>query len=830
MDSVQVATDSYTEVLAYHDGSTLLEFTQAINPPVHDVTDVELVAYDLPCRKETIDSSNDSIDFSVGPFISQCHVLAHGKGYDMFNPPNLHLTHFRSYVGKHNERIPSDHQSPGWYPPFGVRNCSGLGLTHVTDGAMSPAVDHRVWHESVSQKPLISKLDTLQMCASITDTSIASVDVYMRGSHFDVASTRVTVDKPFEYPYSIYISQENGTPAYLFNDVIKIYRAFYRYEASGSNDISFLGTQIAMEINYSLGWDVRHELNDNLCPEDSESRWHPDNRGQFLQIAGTWDQDPRQTPRYMCVFQSYGNVSSPRFSFVDTLNQSFHLGKRLNGAVPPPVAWDNKVRHSNGDVQASTGYREHFISGSTEADGTLPVVGASHRQACITTLWGLLGFISPISTKHVLPGGGGTIPNFPLPGRGNTVVKGFQSLVNAVSNLQAYYKMYKTRTAASLQLDILRCTARLRHGVYSIGTVMEQSYKRPAQNSVANKPSRHIHTRQASDGLIKEVQDQMNIAIQGYRIARELGNTSDMASSYDGSAWRLHVPHLGQQGSPHVIVVSLENNDIEQPDKVQSHANLRTNQSRKSRVRISLSDMYSGARPQADKNNLTLTLLFESGPNAARSAGSMLGFENKDRKDSAFTVFAPTDLSATTPSYGPFVPYTVYGIQAHSRWDTGVKSKACVHEFGINTRQYEKLAVAMVAGRTEFANNPSNADGSVQSFINETTRLSGFNRPTEVGTDTTKASVFTEAALTPAINPFVRPIMQDNPNVPVFRAIDWGARKMRLDRRTSVERIYIRGLDGRSGQVWPCNASESAFVMIRLHHSRESKDMFRRQT
>ena len=809
--TVQVDTDNYTDVLAYNNGSMLLEFEQVLDPPVESVTDVELIAYDLPCQKDTVDASNDCIDFQVGPFIAQCAITDSGLGYDMFNPPNIHVTHHRSFNTSDTESN-GDVGTPGWYPPFAARSISGIRIVHAEQGDMSPVVSDTVWNASISQKPLINAEDSFRMGCHVENTKLsgASMHIYSRGTVLEASKCRCVVDKPFEYPYSLYISTGDS---FLFTDMIKIYRAFYRYEMSGANDIKILGRQVAMEINYALGWDVRYELNDGLCPEDSTHRWKVEHRGQSLHIAGTWQQDPRWAPRYMCLFQAH-ETEEHRFFFVDTQDKYFELGKVLNGAVPPPLQWADKTYHNNDEVSSSE-YTQHFVTGAVNG----------HGQTCITTLWGLLGFISPVQAKKALPAPF-AIVGLQLPGV-QANVKGYTSLINASTNLQAYFNMYLTRKKATLSLSVLKCTARLRHGVYSVGSVMEQSHRLPAANG-SEHHSTHIQTRQAADGLIKEVQDQMNIAYQGYRIERPLGNTSDIVESHEGREWRLHVPHMGQEKSPHMFCVSLENSDIQQPFQNQSGTNLRSNQVRRTRIRIVMSEMYNAMRPEDNKHNMTMSLLFKTGPNASRSAGSMLGFERADYTDEKFVVFRPVDLGS---SYAPQTASSVmYGIQAPSRWDTGLKSKACVIEMGINSKLYNPVAVAMVAGRNDFATQASNGDGSTQTFINESLRLSGFNRHAEIGADTSKLSMFSDARALSVIAPFMRHVHQDNPNTPVFRGIDWGAKKMSLDKRNYVERLCIRAVDGQTGDVWKCNASEPVFLMFRLHHSRESKDSFRRQS
>ena len=62
MPPIQSTNDEYTDVVLHHDGTTSLEFEHILDPPVEHVTAMQLIAYDLPSRKQTVDSSNaDSI-------------------------------------------------------------------------------------------------------------------------------------------------------------------------------------------------------------------------------------------------------------------------------------------------------------------------------------------------------------------------------------------------------------------------------------------------------------------------------------------------------------------------------------------------------------------------------------------------------------------------------------------------------------------------------------------------------------------------------------------------------------------------------------------------
>lgn len=831
MPPVQVQHDDFTDVLMHHDGTSTLEFEHKLDPPVDSVNAAEVIAYDIPCRKETVDASNDSIDFSIGPYISECVVTHGGSGYDMFNPPNLHVTHYRSFASDNEENAAVG--ASGWYPPYAQRSVSGIHVSHRVYGDISPPITDPLWNASLSQKPLIGRKDLLQIASTVKDHSVARLDVCSRSSFIDASDSRIIIDAPFEYPYSIFITLRSANAqndvAHVFTDMIKIYRAFHKYETAGIDNIDVLSSQIAMEINYAIGWDVTGQLNDGHFPEDTNLRWKPRQwahvSGSPLNAVGPWPEDPRTDPRYMCIYKDIDG-QGPKFLFIDTKGEWFNLTKQeTDGSYPQPLQWAERTLHSNGEVTFTGQYQAHFLGSGQVEDA----FATNDRQACITTLWGILAFADEDSTTRTVPSTVQTFENFTLPGGSRRTVTGFKSVLNTRNVLQKYYSMYSSRSAARATLGVMKLHAKLRHGVYSIGSIIHQNYKR--SGTLDNVPSRHVHVRQAADGLLKEIQDQMNIAYQGYRIQLPLGNTDDIVTSYEGKSHRLHVPHLDNV-SPHAIVVSLENADIEDPSANQSQVNLRTNQHRKTRVRICLSDTYSAPRAS---NNRTLQLLFASGQNSKNSLASMLGFERRDYTDRMFTHFVPivvgTNDVTAGPSYGSLVQEYMYGIQASSVYDTSVNSKACVIEMGMNAKvNYEGVAVAMVAGRTDHATQTCNTDGSVQSYIHEVCRLSGFNRPNEIQADTSKESVFTENRLMPVVSPFVYPASQNSLNTPVFRASDWGTKRVKLKQRAHVKKICIRGLDARTGDPWSCNSAETSLFMIRLHHPQESKDMYRMQS
>ena len=87
----------------------------------------------------------------------------------------------------------------------------------------------------------------------------------------------------------------------------------------------------------------------------------------------------------------------------------------------------------------------------------------------------------------------------------------------------------------------------------------------------------------------------------------------------------------------------------------------------------------------------------------------------------------------------------------------------------------------MVAGRTDHANTTCNTDGSVQSYLNEQQRLSGFNRYLEIESDPTHSTLFAEPSVGAAVAPYIKPVSQNNLNTPVFRSVDWGVRPVTLD-------------------------------------------------
>ena len=866
---IEVSED-YTDVLCHGTGVTELRFASPLTRVVKDVSKAELIAYDLPCRKNTVDTSNDSLDFEVGPQVGRVFVTDPGYGYDKFNPPNLHVVNYRSFDMSDKE-FPAPKGSEAYFPPWNDRSISGIQIEQ--QGYASPFITPEKY-EAAGVNDQSALVDQIAFGCDVSNKQLALTTIegevsntpaelcYMVRSASDIKpNATLFVDKPFDYPYHLHLSrsvvstqsvstsevyQVNDDGVYpnqntkavteivdgdftieaprLFSDKIKLYRAFFRYQqyinSSGSTNIDVLGTQIEMEINYVLGWDVRtkedlseqEDMNDGHFAFDNEYRWKTEHQHTLVTKVGTWVSPTDSeilTPRYQVRYHN------SNFSFVDLLNEPFSLAGNFDAA---PLLSQKKKVYSNGFLDMDPNENgELYLSKFLSFGGVYP---------CVTTLFGVLGFSVKNETPQV-----SSVVNYTHFGGSESMLFGYTSQRDARSVLNEYFEMYLNARAATLNLSVHKCTAKLRHGVYAIGNVLHQNYRRKSVNNAALHPSYEINVRQAGDGLIKEVQDQMNLAFHGPGISVAVGDLNNVVQARNNRKAALHYPIVNEETieqstsifadrkSPHMFVVSLEDADIYDGTRLQTSVNLQSNQNRKTRIRISFSQMYD----QAVTKKISLKLLNQSGPSATRSVSSMLGFTSHDLSEQQFVSYIPDAIheqASDDPNYATTsTPVYTYGIQAQSTFDTSVRSKSCRIEVGINQNSsYAPLATAMVAGRTDNANITCNTDGSVQSFLNEQQRLLGFNRHQEFTSDSTRASMFAEPQMASVISSYIRPVSQTNANTPVFRAIDWGVRPIVLEKRYNVSALFFQVKDGRNDILWPCNASETAFFMLRLHH------------
>jgi len=843
------ASENYTDVLCHGTGVTQLEFSNPIPRLVKRVSKAELIAYDIPCRKNTVDASNDRLDFEVGPEIGRVFVTDAGQGYDRFNPPTLHVVNYRSVITGEKEKV-GPRNSRSYYPPWNNRSVSGIKIRQrnyaspsVNPDLQTAAVKYN--EAGVEYEP--QQVDRISFGCDINNTHLAFTDAqgnvttqkatqcYMvRSASLMDEKAVIEVDRPFDYPYHLHLCRNvvstatttDGTTTEIiagqfakdkpriFSDKIKLYRAFYRYEQyvlEHGENIDVLGTQIAMEINYVLGWDVRHNalneqdnLNDGHFPDDDEYRWHPEFQATCLTKIGEWTESLRYQVRY----------HNSNFMFVDLFNEPFSLGSSFeSGALIEQKKYVFTTGFLNMDADQRGLYLEQFLC----FGGLYP---------CVTTLFGILGF----ATQSHVPALSDNISYTMFSGATATLY-GYASEKSGREVLKVHYNMYRSARPAILRPSVHKCTAHIRHGVYAIGNVLQQSYRRSAQNNSEAKPSYEINVRQAADGLLKEIQDQMNLAFHGPGLAVAVGDVNNIVKAHEMRQHALHYPLMNGSSfsntatifdgrlSPHKFVVTLEDADVYDGEQPQSATNLRSNQNRKTRVRISFSEQHN----QPLKYRTTLRLLNRTGPNSSRSITSMLGFSTQDITDQQFMCYVSQANNANPdadPNYANLtVPRYMYGVQAQSTFDTAVRSKSCRIEIGINQNSsFTPLAVAMVAGRTDHANTTCNTDGSVQSYLNEQQRLSGFNRYLEIESDPTRSTVFAEPSVGAAVAPYIKPVSQNNLNTPVFRSVDWGVRPVTLDRRYNVTELFFRVLDGRHSLLWPCNASETTLFFVRLHH------------
>lgn len=873
-------SDDYTDLLIHNTGSTKIQFSNETEQPIDDVSKVELIAYDIPCRKNTVDATNDSLDFEVGPYVFTAAVADPGYGYDMWNAPQMHVTSYRSTIPEENI-VDND---------WNNRSVNGMYVNSDREGVSIVASSTQLAQEGLEQTG--NQQDSLQMgCELDLNGSVSHVYV-VRPSTYIRASNSVYVDMPFDYPYAIHISDSNefklNSPR-MYTDVVKLYRAFDTFVRSGSADIHDLGFEIAWEINHALGWDVTpqslaeynalgptvaflasyYDASGNVqykYTDASDARWSAKSRNMALtHIKYTPNFVRDNSNRYQCKYEPTIGFQLYR---VDSASAQKHF--RIT-----PQLFDGLVSYESGIVQfAKKTFLEHsrvafqapnsvYMHNDGKDDPFVSSYLASALKAngfaCVTTLMGILGFAprdTMPSSMHDQMTNDRRLKTVLMPNGTVEVKHAYQTIDDNIQNMWAYLQKFRSRRRATIMVSTLKATARLRHGVYSIGTVLHQNFRH--EGSTAMTASREIYIRQAGDGLIKELQDQMNMAYFGSWIQRKVYDASSHAwSSYEGPdhgrRFALHYPHQLEPSSaiypdtPHMFAVSLEDADVYNGISTQTASNMRSNQNRKTRVRISfvgqrfiadgqrldtgLSYTYTGKNDDAAliPTRLTLTLRNGTGPSTSRSIANMLGFESTDVSDEQFVEWYPTP-NTQPPANPDYMVYTLprytYGCQAPSVYDTQVRTKACVIKIGLNQGEsFKPLAVAMVAGRTDHANITCNTDGSVQSFLTETNRMSGFNRASEVASDNTKRTLFVDPKVSPIVSSFIRPPSQDNLNTLVFRAIDWGARVFTLDRRYTVKEIHIQLRDGKTNELWPANASETCFVLLRLHHPRKERNM-----
>lgn len=463
MSAIDVESDDYSDVLCHHSGGMKLLFSNKLRRTIEGVNKVEVIAYDMPCRRSTIDSSNDCFDFVIGPYIFEAHITNQGFGYDPYNPPDLHTFHYRSNNPEENYRESNANEgSKEWFPPWKSRSISGMSITDMNGTPMSKMLKPAAYASFIGQPPIELKGDTLQIFSTVSNNRLDTSNnnrmlLTADGSTVKVEGSEFTIDALYEYPYSIFIQHTAGPFRCAYNDIIKIYRAFYRYSQLLVPSIDSLATQIEMEINYALGWNVADpasRMDDNLF-KDSTYRWKPEHNGirsSAYQVVGTWGAHEKGIPKYQCRYYNR------RFHLVDTKNEPFTLGVCINDKVQ--TIFEHNRTKFRGDIDKS-------------------MVSGGGNLACVTTLWGLLGFREGRSASM-------EYTNFV----GNTsTLHGYVSTEDMHVSLHQHYDLYKKRKAATGRVQSLHCTARLRHGVYPIGSVLQQKFKRKAANGSSDNAS-----------------------------------------------------------------------------------------------------------------------------------------------------------------------------------------------------------------------------------------------------------------------------------------------------------------------------------------------------
>ena len=687
MNTQQLSVSAkYKDILVSNEGSRSIDFVSELDPPVSDVSAIELLSYSVGTSSSNIEPNNNRVRFEIGPNVAEFEVADSGFGYDTYNSPNLFINGYRQSLSEYD---------------VSIRSIGGVILR--TDGnIVSPNIPSQNYDNCNLAREEHKKDDLKFYMVVDAKTKIERVVVISNASDIPLSSCTIEVEKPFDFPYAIHICKAgtfNPTSPRLWCDTINIKNAFVRYVASPTAlDIDILGEYIAEEVNRSLGWTIK--------------------RGEVprkLATYGYWGGDG--TVRYQCRYLN------DQFFLVDLQNEGFTLGDE--NCMP--------LNMGEGGFPKMTAF-----------GGLYP---------CATTIWHILAFAK--ENKTILPGCASNVKYTTFDTQIEVELWGYQSAHSARVSLVNSLNFFKAARAAVLKPRLRNCTAVLRPGYYSIGTVK-------ANDEII---------RQAGDGLLKELQDQMNIAYfvlgngKNDSVNRSVG---DVNNPNETDKFALHRPRLltdvGHGGSPHHFLVTLEDANIYDGILPQSSTNIRTNQQRKTRVRVSF----------AVPGIQTLRFL-QLGPL------TMLGFTNETLASSLFTIYR-----------GHSVPIKLQAIQASSNYDLSVRQKVLKVQFGMNSQALNDLALIAVAGRPDFAGAPITTDGSEADYNDELEHAKGT---LPLSKNITRDSGSTRLA-------------------PMFRGLDFGARRIDLEsKQRNVAALRIRIAN------WYMHSSEAVHFILRLHHS-----------
>jgi len=577
--------DEYTDVICHGGGITDGLFHCITEDSVQNVVSAELIAYSVPPLKRTVASHNNSLDFDVGPYVESAVVEDTGNGYDIWNPPSLNLTSYRSARQNVIEYLaPMGHEA--YYPPWDNRSVTGIKIRGKT-GYVSPSASSQSYSDAGATTDDVDFVDNLAILLNVTNSgSISSSEIVRRSNRLNMKDATINVDRPQHYPYCIHIAKSvNGdmteNSARVWNDSIKIYRAMYRYQKwceNNTGDIDVLANQIAMEINHALGWDVRSiatltpYLNDGMFPYDDDYRWKvPDEPGRY----GTWSD---VNPRYQCRYYE------KCFFIVDTQNEPFNMGTNVQAA---PLAVAPRERG---------GLKSSYLNSMLTDGGLYP---------CVTSIWGILGLAAklgtPVATNNVkYTHYDGTIQT----------LWGYTSSVDVRTTLHGMYNTYLFGSAANIRLGVRSCTALVRSGSYTI------------------------------EELTKEVQDQMNIAyytIENHYTLRDPVQDNDS----------FPIPEFFTVTLESSSTYNGEEAPV--PSNVRSNQllDLRVRISLNTRTIVLGAGNTNSPQPVWKKRDLwndkyELTLRNLTGPNKNRSICKTLGFRSLDISDVEYVTYVST--------------------------------------------------------------------------------------------------------------------------------------------------------------------------------------------
>ena len=245
-------------------------------------------------------------------------------------------------------------------------------------------------------------------------------------------------------------------------------------------------------------------------------------------------------------------------------------------------------------------------------------------------------------------------------------------------------------------------TAALRPGLYSVGSVVHRPVPDTTKSTATSQRESKISRPQAISGLLKEIQDAMNIAYLNHtKPASWLEQKAyDYENIFSPEAWGSQLPpypmHDGDglgTAPPYPLrfLVSLSNdNPLTYGFNSMPLSSITSNKPNSSvfnRIRISTTEEIGpvGTTPRSDK---VFRLLFASGPNCSQSLCTCMGFEPRDYVTTTMFFYRQlsVDSSAPVAQYFPCA-----GFQASGMPNLDLDPQVLSMEVSVNRTQEKKV-------------------------------------------------------------------------------------------------------------------------------------------